>query len=83
MQRIERLQVTNHERWGKLVKEGIERITADAIKGVRQMPARGGSPDLSDFEMARATVYMANQSGANLKEPVAKPAAAPAADKKK
>ena len=41
------------------------------------MPARGGtSPDdYSDFEIARAVVYMANNSGASFPEP-AQPAAA-------
>lgn len=34
---------------------------------------RGGS-DATDTELARAIVYMANQSGANLKEPASKPA---------
>ncbi len=65
--------------WAKLIKEGLDTITADAIKGIRQMPARGGNPDLTDTEVARAVVYMANQSGANWKEPEAKPAAPPAA----
>ncbi len=62
--------------WGKLIKEGQKKITQDGLKGVRQMPARGGNPDLSDTEFARAVVYMANQAGANWKEPEAKPAAA-------
>jgi len=65
--------------WAKLIKEGQERITADGIKGVRQMPARGGNPDLSDTEFARAVAYMANQSGANWKEPDAPAAPAAAA----
>lgn len=55
--------------WAKLIGEGLPRILADAIKGVRQMPARGGNPDLTDLEVARAIVFMANQSGANWKEP--------------
>ena len=29
--------------WGKLIKEGQDRLTADAMKGVRQMPPRGGA----------------------------------------
>jgi hypothetical protein len=37
-------------------------------------------PDLSDFEIARAVAYMANQSGASFKEP-AEPKAAKAAAK--
>jgi len=69
--------------WGKLINKGLGKITEDAIKGVRQMPARGGNPDLSNLEVARAIVYMANLSGASFKEPAAKPAAVPAAAKKK
>lgn len=67
--------------WGKLIGVGAERLTQSAIKGVRQMPPRGGSPDLSDIEIARAVVYLANQSGASFKEPAA--AAAPAKGKAK
>jgi cytochrome c5 len=74
--------------WAKLIQEGLDKITADAIKGIRQMPPRGGNPDLTDTEVARAVVYMANQSGASWQEPESKPepaakpapvAAAPAA----
>ncbi|MFM9887622.1 MAG: c-type cytochrome [Burkholderiales bacterium] len=57
--------------WAPLIKEGFATILADAIKGVRAMPARGGNPDLSDLEMARAVVFMANQAGAGWKEPAA------------
>lgn len=63
--------------WGKLTIRGIDVLTTNAVKGIRQMPARGGNPDLTDIEIARAIVYMANQSGGSLKEPAA-PAAAPA-----
>jgi len=63
--------------WAPLIKEGLDTITADSIKGIRQMPPRGGNPNLTDLEMRRAVVYMANRSGANFKEPEA-PAAAPA-----
>lgn len=63
--------------WGKLTGRSLEALTASAIKGIRQMPARGGNPDLADVEIARAIVYMANQAGSNWKEPAA-PASAPA-----
>lgn len=63
--------------WAPHVKMGLEHLTQNAIKGVKQMPPRGGNPDLSDVEIGRAIAYMANQSGANFKEPEAK--AAPAA----
>jgi len=65
--------------WGKLIAEGQARITADALKGVRQMPARGGNPDLTDNEFARAVVYMANAAGANWKDPAPSAPAAAAA----
>ncbi len=65
--------------WAKLIgeglKDGLPVILGDAIKGIRGMPARGGNPDLSDLEMARAVIYMGNQAGAGWKEP------APAAKK--
>jgi cytochrome c5 len=64
--------------WGKLGGRGLDALTASAIKGVRQMPPRGGNPDVSDVEIARAIVYMFNQSGGNWTEPVA-PAPAAAA----
>jgi cytochrome c5 len=41
----------------------------NAIKGIKQMPPRGGNPELSDVEVARAVAYMANQSGAKFSEP--------------
>lgn len=63
--------------WAPHIKEGVEALTANAIKGIRAMPAKGGNPDLDNFEVARAVVYMTNASGANFKEPVAP--AAPAA----
>jgi cytochrome c5 len=55
--------------WAKLIVEGLERLSIDAIKGVRGMPPRGGNPNLSDAEVTRAIVYMANAADANWKEP--------------
>jgi cytochrome c5 len=57
--------------WAPLIKEGLKDLVHDAINGVRQMPPRGGNPDLTDTEVARAVVYMANQSGAQFPEPAA------------
>jgi len=57
--------------WAPLVKEGLNELVGEAIKGVRAMPPRGGDPSLTDEEVARAVVYMANQSGARFKEPAA------------
>jgi cytochrome c5 len=63
--------------WGPRIKEGFSHLLATAIKGEKAMPPRGGAADLTDFELSRAIVYMANQSGGSLKEPAEpKPAAA-------
>ncbi len=67
-------KIGDKARWGKLAKEGMKDLLATSIKGKGAMPPRGGS-DATDAELARAIVYMANQSGANLKEPASKPAA--------
>ena len=64
--------------WGLLIKnDGQQHLTEAAIKGIRQMPPKGGNPQLTDDEVARAVAYMANQAGANWKEPPIQ-AAAPA-----
>ena len=63
--------------WAGRLAQGYDKLVANAISGKNQMPARGGNPDLSDVEIARAVAYMANSAGANFKAPEA---AAPAAD---
>jgi cytochrome c5 len=67
--------------WSARIAQGYDKVVANAIKGLRAMPAKGGNPDLDDVEVARAVVFLANQSGAKFKEPEVKaaPAAAPAA----
>ena len=62
--------------WAPHLKEGLAHLTQMAIKGVRQMPPRGGDPQLSDAEVERAVAYMANQSGASFKEPPVQPVTA-------
>ena len=64
--------------WGKYIPTGFDAMLQVAIHGKGAMPAKGGNPDLDDFEVARAVVYMANNSGASFKEP-AEPAPAPQA----
>ena len=67
--------------WAPRVKEGQKKLVDTAIKGAGAMPARGGNAELSDVDVERAVVYMANQSGAKFKEPAAAaavPAPAPA-----
>jgi cytochrome c5 len=72
--------------WASRIKEGQKMLVETAIKGEGAMPPRGGSAGLSDLEVERAVVYMANQSGAKFTEPAARAAekttaAAPAAEK--
>ena len=65
--------------WAKLVGQPLERLVQSAAKGKGAMPPRGGLPDLTDLELARSVVYMANQSGGKYKEPAEpKAPAAPA-----
>ncbi|MFC0136100.1 cytochrome c5 family protein [Massilia eurypsychrophila] len=64
--------------WAPRIAQGYDTLLKHAIEGIRGMPAKGGNPDLDDVEVARAVVYLANQSGGKFKEP-AVPAAAPAA----
>lgn len=63
--------------WAPRIKTGYEALLNSALKGKGAMGAQGGG-DHSDFEIARAVVYMANQGGAKFDEPKA-PAPAAAA----
>ena len=64
--------------WAPRLAQGLDGLTKSAIKGKGAMPPRGGLPDLTDYEIARSIVFMANQSGASFKEPAAPKEAAPA-----
>ena len=55
--------------WKPLIAEGQAMLFRTSIKGIRKMPAKGGRPDLSDLEVKRAVVYMANAGGAKWTEP--------------
>jgi cytochrome c5 len=63
--------------WAPRLKSGYDALLASALKGKGAMGAQGGG-DFSDFEIARAVVHMANQSGGKFDEPKM-PAAAAAA----
>ena len=64
--------------WKPRIAEGAETLFKHAIGGFQgktgMMPPKGGNTDLTDVEVERAVVFMANKSGGNLKEP---PAPAP------
>jgi len=62
--------------WGPRIGQGFDKLLHSALNGKNSMPKQSGG-DYSDFEIARAVVYMANKGGANFPEPKAP---APAAD---
>ncbi|HEU0230749.1 MAG TPA: c-type cytochrome [Burkholderiaceae bacterium] len=72
-------KVGNKADWAPFIKTGYQEMIKNAIHGVGAMPPKGGNASLSDYEVARAIAYMANQSGASFKEP---PPPAPASAKK-
>ena len=63
--------------WGPRIAKGFDALLNSALHGKGNMTPQGGG-DFSDFEVARAVVYMANHGGAHFDEPKA-PAAADAA----
>jgi cytochrome c5 len=56
--------------WSARAAQGLTSLTDHAITGIRQMPAHGGNPNVSDLEIARAVTYMVNQSGGHWVEPI-------------
>ena len=56
--------------WRTRAAQGLSGLTQTALDGLRQMPAHGGNPQLSDLEIARAITYMVNQSGGRWVEPL-------------
>lgn len=59
-------------KWAPLIAEGQVTLTAHGYVGVRGMPPKGGSPNLSVEGFADALVYMVNNSGGKWTSPDAK-----------
>jgi cytochrome c5 len=57
------------ESWRELIVEGQSVVTAHGWVGLRGMPPRGGQPDLTLEEFARAVAWMARSSGATWQDP--------------
>jgi cytochrome c5 len=55
--------------WKPLIEEGQHVITAHGWVGVREMPPRGGEPELRLEEFGRAVAYMARAAGADWLDP--------------
>ncbi len=75
-------KIGDRNAWAPHIKEGLPALVATALKGKGAMPPKGGNASLTDDEVARAVVFMANQAGAKFKEPAAKPQAVQAATAK-
>ena len=59
--------------WAARIKTGFDALVHSALAGKGQMPPQGGG-DFSDYEIARAVVFMTSKAGGNFPEP-APPAA--------
>ena len=56
--------------WAPRIKQGLQTLIDHALKGKGAMPPQAGG-EFADGEIARAVVYMANNSGARFAEPAA------------
>jgi cytochrome c5 len=66
--------------WAPRIKQGLNAMVQAVIKGKGAMPPKAGDASLTDDEIRRSVVTMANQAGAKFKQPAAqKPQAAAAA----
>lgn len=54
--------------WGPRIGKGFDALLNSALKGKGNMTPQGGGAS-TDFEIARALVYMANAGGAKFPEP--------------
>ena len=72
-------KIGDRNSWAPHLKHGLEGMVQTAIQGKGAMPPRGGDASLTDQEVARAVVFMANQSGGKFKEPAAAQVKEPAA----
>ena len=66
---VEAPKLGDHAAWAELITEGQAVVTAHGWVGVREMPPRGGVPDLSLEAFGRAVAYMARAAGADWQDP--------------
>ena len=60
---VEAPKYGDRKAWAELIAEGQHVITAHGWVGVREMPARGGEPDLTLEAFGRAVAHMARAAG--------------------
>lgn len=51
-------KIGDQSAWAERAAKGLDKLTQNAITGVRNMPAHGGQAALTDLEMTRAVGYM-------------------------
>ncbi|WP_018412415.1 c-type cytochrome [Methyloversatilis thermotolerans] len=55
--------------WAARIATGLDALVHSAVNGKGAMPAKGGNASLTEEEITRAVVYLANQGGAKFPEP--------------
>jgi cytochrome c5 len=65
-------KIGDKKAWAARAEKGLTGLSKSAMQGIRQMPAHGGNPSLTDTEIERAIAYMVNQSGGHWTEPVSR-----------
>ena len=63
-------RIGDEKAWAARAAQGLSALTAHALAGIRNMPAHGGNPGLSDVEIGRAITQMVNRSGGHWVEPI-------------
>lgn len=74
-------KVGDNAAWAPRLAQGFDTLLNSALKGKGAMGPQGGG-DFSDFEIARAVVFLGNKAGGKLAEPKAPAAASAASDAK-
>lgn len=67
-------RIGDQKAWSRLAARGLTSLTQSALKGIREMPAHGANPTLTDTEIERGITYMVNQSGGTWDEPISRTA---------
>lgn len=55
--------------WASRIATGLEALVHSAVNGKGAMPPKGGNAALTEAEITRAVVYLANEAGGKFAEP--------------
>ncbi|WP_165007546.1 c-type cytochrome [Neisseria yangbaofengii] len=62
-------KLENNAAWAPRIAQGFDTLFNHALNGFNAMPAKGGAADLTDQELKRVIVFMANKSGGSFPNP--------------